>query len=418
MSKQSIFSKILFSSLPRRATTLCFAVVVSCISGGGQIAYGAEFVRLSGKLVPLPPQKPSFLSAPTYNPRHAKTAVSVAPKGPERASFVRGKVVNSEKLLEADGQWSVVERGRGLDPAQAHLNARKNVNVKRRRTDNTLSAHFEPNAPSGKDGKLRVLHLEAENNIDWDEYDAQDDTVQENVKQKEDTLSVSGLISSFSVPSIFSKDKAKETSKKGDVNVVPPTLPVRKREVKKEVQVAKPVKSSVVVAHKDAVKTFPPRKPELPSRQSVKRGVVKIESAKGAGDFVPIPTIKPTRTENRVYKNGKVSENSINVYKVRSGVHPGKTRVVIEVSDKTQYKTTIDPIRNVLRVKLANANWKAPSQAILKGSTLLGTYVARVQGDGSALLEIRLKRSSKILNTMILEPGSSSHYRIVIDLNG
>ncbi|PCI57160.1 MAG: hypothetical protein COB36_02520 [Alphaproteobacteria bacterium] len=155
-------------------------------------------------------------------------------------------------------------------------------------------------------------------------------------------------------------------------------------------------------------------KPEFKLVLAEMVGVSNVNVDALSVSFVPVPDIKPK--VKRVLENGRASKRLVFVKNLRSGMHPDKTRIVIEVSDVTEYRVTVDGLRNVLRVKIMNTRWDISAQDKLKGSTLLGTYIARQQKDGSVLLEVRLKEKSRIVGTMILRPNISSSHRIVIDL--
>ena len=156
-------------------------------------------------------------------------------------------------------------------------------------------------------------------------------------------------------------------------------------------------------------------KPEFKAALTNMLGISEVNMGNISAGIVPIPVVKPKRGRV-VLEHGSASAGRVFVKNLRSGVHPDKTRIVIEVSNITEYKVTVDGLRNVLRVKLANTRWDISAQDKLKGSPLLGTYIAREQKNGSVLLEVRLKAKVKIVGTMVLRPNTSSAHRIVIDL--
>ncbi len=299
--------------------------------------------------------------------------------------------INSEKLLEADGNWNLVEQGREYDPAQANLAARKKVDVHRKNKMNELSPHFKPDALSNQDVKMRVLRLEkngAPSNDDYDAYEVAETTF---VKPSQ---TVVGQDMIDKITSMF--DDA------GSI-VTPPPLPQRRRIMT----------AGLANLHPSAI--TPPQKPM--NNMSAALDEV-LES-------IPVPTLKPVLAQpklksivNGAPPQGALAKSTARATAIRAGKHPGKTRMVIEVSDITRYKVAIDHIRNVLRIKMEDTNWAMEPQGTLGGSPLLGSYTARPQNDGSVLLEIRLKAKSEILDTMLLRPNTSSLHRVVIDLKG
>lgn len=307
------------------------------------------------------------------------------------------EVVDSEDLLDADGNWQVVEQGRSLDPAMAHMAARKNVDIGRRKPMKDLTAHFEPDAKSGQDGTLRVLRIEA------DESDA-------------------GL-GDIDVAQIEPRIKTSEVSR------VPPQRSVfaglksmfkpQKYEDTKRVESQEHIAPAEVIDVSNAL--VPPalphfRKPSLmqvdnvivPARKPVRARVISVAST-------VVPKKKPAQRRVRVFEKEHTDSVSRALY-LRSGRHPGKTRLVLEVSSITKYKVAIDPIRNVLRIKMLDTRWAMKPQGTLRGSRMLGSYIAREQKDGDVLLEVRLNAKTKILGTMVLPPTDSAKYRVVIDL--
>lgn len=308
------------------------------------------------------------------------------------------KVVSSEDLLDADGKWHVVEQGRDLDPAKAHLAARNRVNTKRRKRMADLTAHFEPDAKSGEDGKLRIIKIEATDEVPEFETASvsskpvkiAQDRAFENFGRGRTPFH--GLKAFFSgghsklprpshKPSLSLVDNQVEV----DALIIPPDLP----------DFRKPPSALV-----DASETMivPKRKPRVNESQVH----LKIASA------VPLKT----RVASSLNVGGYAK-----AIKMRSGRHPGRTRFVIEVSKITKYKVAIDSIRNVLRIKMDDTEWAMKPQGRLSGSRLLGTYIARSHSDGSVLLEVRLSEKTKVLGTLVLPPNDSAKHRVVIDLD-
>lgn len=408
----SSFSDMLSSLTPSAASTS---------QGHGE---DSALHRISGK-APIPVRKPAWIA--------------------QRAQ------VSSEDLLDADGHWNVVEKGREYDPAQAHLNARENVNTSRRNKMESLSPHFQPDAKSGQDGKLRVLQIGQQDDVDVD-YDMDEENVGGSLLQK--MLPVFGNNSprspvvediagdeSFVVvpkikPNRVMQDVADVSAGQlettlitlvrhdsdarivGDI-VMPPALPARRKPIQKNVVQDDVAQDDVLVKAKEEG-IIPKRKPiragALPKVVEVDASPLENDGeAESSVGFVPVPTVKPN-IKPVVLGSGRVSKQEVFVKNLRSGVHPDKTRIVIEISDVTEYRVTVDALRNVLRVKLANTQWNISKQDKLKGSALLGTYIARQQKDNSVLLEIRLKDKAKIVGTMVLRPNLSSSHRIVIDL--
>ncbi len=397
------------------------------------------------------------------------------------AVFAPVKKIKTESLLDAKGSWNLVEKSEAIDPMQAHLMARKKVNTKRRKYNKELSPHFEPNAKSGKDGKMRVVRLEP-NEDSLDEFEIAESSiakpthavVEGDILQKIKSLFGENDVDSQSyatiVPKrkpspriqILDKEKAKSTktgwnffSKDKNENkevgvkpeqvivknikvkdrkkprptsseermvggvVLPPELPERRavdvavspREIKRvnEDLVLAPIKD------KGEVRLVKPESENLPEGMVIpKRKPINADKFRASALNKIIS--KPSRANNKVNIQNNYNGSTASVIRLRSGKHTGKTRLVIEVTRTSKYKVMVDHLRNVLRIKLYNTRWEIAPQENFKKSNLLGTYIARGQKDGSTILEIRLKKKTKILDTMILRPNLSSKHRVVIDL--
>lgn len=326
--------------------------------------------------------------------------------------FMPVKKIKTETLLDEKGNWNLVEKSEAVDPMQAHLAARKQVNTKRRKTDKKLSAHFKPDAKSGEDGKMRVLRLEpgdhaledyevAESSIAKPSHAVAEGDLLNKIKKLygENDESSRGFVVPKRKPALMNTALVVSTRPKSSderiVNgyIIPPAIPTRKLERKAVIRdVPVKVKPQTAMANNGIV--IPKRKPIM----SASAARLKAQnSVRGATD-------------------NQTTAGSSNAIRMRSGKHPGKTRLVIEVTKTTKYKVALDHVRNTLRIKLYDTNWNLSPQNSFTLSKLLGTYVARKQKDGSVLLEIRLKKKTKILDTLILRPNISSKHRVVIDL--
>lgn len=332
---------------------------------------------------------------------------------PENFKNAAVEVVAAEDLLDADGNWNVVEQGRAMDPAKAHLAARNRVNTKRRKRMADLTAHFEPDAKSGQDGTLRILKIEATEDIP--EFDVAERNSEKIVPAAVDNLEDFGRNKSVfrGLKTLFrgKQDVPRPRRKPGSVLAV-----VSQKDV-------------VVSANANTIIT----PPELPSFRKPPKLFAEKQKVQAPTSGVVIPKRKPVRLVSKksgieplvVIQPAKKVEKRVvdtispisKALKIRSGRHPGRTRLVLEVSDITKYKVAIDSIRNVLRIKMARTKWGMSSQGVLRGSKLFGTYIARELKDGSVLFEVRLSKKTKVLNTLVLPPNNAAKHRVVIDLD-
>lgn len=443
LMKKIIISSYRYSCLRiKHATRICIGGVLCVLVSG--CMDGAGFPDLSSvKLTPKTEgHRSSDYEASAEEPRHIPQVV-----------------IPSEVLLDAEGNWNLVEKGREYDPAQAHLEARKRVNTKSWKTNKALAAHFEPDAKSGEDGKIRVLKLERQggkSDRSYDEYEIAETSVvkptrtvaeKDLVQKITDLFGVSDGVpipktkpvknserGSVQVAAVASEGSIKHPRMIGDV-IVPPLTPKRKITAHDVVAIAsiseeKAVVKDVALVSEEEYSTsgkdvvIPPRKPvraQVAVVSSTQYKTIQPRAVTPQTLVVPVPNAKPkvlSKTSRNVLERGVVSSKTVRVTKVRAGSHPDKTRVVIEVTRATNYKVAIDHIRQVLRVKISNARSSLDVKGVLSGNRLLGSYVMRSLNDGSILLEMRLKSSARIIDTMLLRPNTSSQHRIVVDLKG
>ncbi len=352
-----LFTHIIISSKPER-----YVRIIKYCSG-----FNTKKMALTSLLLPV-----MFLSSCVETTAFTKffeqDIASNKAQGQVDNPVPKSKNIGAEKLLNEDGGWSIIEQGREMDPAKAHLIARERVNIARRKNKAELAANFKPDAPSGEDGKVRVLSIEASESNLPDKKVVASSTVVEPSKKVTAKNMIKKISSLFMV-----NDKAEDI-------IEPPII-------------------------------TPLKKPVQEVISSVEADVIDSD--------VIVPSKKPVRAgaKNSPSDVSKKSGKSASVIKMRSATHSDVIRVVIEVTDITKYKVTIDPLRNVLRLKMDNTSWDIGDQGNIKNSDLLGSYVVRKQKDGASLLEIRLKKKAKISDTVVLRPNSTSKHRIVIDLS-
>ncbi|MDH5723340.1 MAG: hypothetical protein OEY94_08485 [Alphaproteobacteria bacterium] len=333
-------------------------------------------------------------------------------------SNANAKNISSEDLLDADGEWTIVEESEGYDPSKAHLQAREKVDPRRRKKMKELAPHFEPNAESGEDHNQRILL------VDNHEKQAMPD---------EDTDSgfLSSLKGLFAAPDSSEKGNPAPKEKPAilvntdymssegkDGIIRPPPLPAAKYKPFQKISTHDDETSidtnvlDAVVSGKEkhetiswnALKTSPAQKTTATS-QTLKTVKQKIDSKAQS-----IPKAKTTH-------QAQATQEIKSVFNIRNSRQPGKTRLVLDISGYAEFKTKIDPIRNVLRVRIYNTHWNTEPQGKFVKNSLLGSYVARSDdSDNSVLLEIRLRRASEILGSSILLPSTTKYHRIMIDL--
>jgi N-acetylmuramoyl-L-alanine amidase len=104
------------------------------------------------------------------------------------------------------------------------------------------------------------------------------------------------------------------------------------------------------------------------------------------------------------------------VTKVRIGVHPGKTRLVLETTQAFPYRVFLlgNPYRVV--IDLPNISWRAPLPQMKKAAGLVSNYRFGLFRPGNSRVVIDVTRPVKVARHAILGGGTAGATRFFIDL--
>lgn len=105
-----------------------------------------------------------------------------------------------------------------------------------------------------------------------------------------------------------------------------------------------------------------------------------------------------------------------NISDVRIGVHPTKTRMVVELDAKVPYRvfTLANPYRVV--VDLPEVDWKLPTSAGEKVSAgVISSYRFGLFQPGNSRLVIDIDRPVKLVKHVLIPPKAGHPYRLVFD---
>lgn len=107
------------------------------------------------------------------------------------------------------------------------------------------------------------------------------------------------------------------------------------------------------------------------------------------------------------------------VKNLRTGIHSNKVRLVLDMSAKTPYTIDLDSSENILIIELPQAGWSgARSKAFGAKEPLLASYnVEAINGGKGTRIIIPLKKSSSVLKSALLPPGTTPNYRMYVDLS-
>lgn len=132
------------------------------------------------------------------------------------------------------------------------------------------------------------------------------------------------------------------------------------------------------------------------------------------------PVMKPATTPKaakpvQTKQPPPVTDGKANVYDVRVGEHPGKTRIVLDTNAKTSFSIDIDNNEKIMVVDLPTAQWSAATSKTLNSKTL-GSYRVEDSENGSLLI-FQLKKNAQVLSQSEIPGAGGKGQRIVIDLN-
>lgn len=281
---------------------------------------------------------------------------SLTPRGGETA-----KPGSSEHLLQGEGKWAMVEENKGTDPAKLHTDAKTKVDPtnlakKQHLPDHDLKIARNDKAAYGQDMNYRLIRVERD---------------------------VQGLRDDFK-------------------KLLPPL-------------------SNLIVADKNLDKTIddieaknaiePAAGPESDMRAEVPKAT-GAPMTMAAAMAAPAPNPKPLATPVAASSSGGSMVSNL-----RLGEHPGKTRLVLDLSGPSPYKAELDNTEKLLLVQIPEAGWSAQQQQNLSNHPLIAGYTVQSSVDGGATLAIELKKPVKITSEAALSPNATYHnHRIFVDL--
>lgn len=107
----------------------------------------------------------------------------------------------------------------------------------------------------------------------------------------------------------------------------------------------------------------------------------------------------------------------ISVTALRTGEHPGKTRIVLDLSGKTEFTADLDNAEKILVVDLPGAAWSAATKKTFDASSRLASYEVNPGANGKgSLLVIKLRSDTAILYKGVMPADSGAGSKIVIDI--
>jgi hypothetical protein len=131
-----------------------------------------------------------------------------------------------------------------------------------------------------------------------------------------------------------------------------------------------------------------------------------------------VPPQAQTQTYTPVSTGGQTAPLSGHaaVQDVRLGVHPDKTRIVLDLDARSGFQYDLDNAQRALRITLPGTAWNAEQQKILSNNDLIAGYAAQPAADGGTTLVIALKRNVKLLLSAYYPPDQGKGDRFVFDI--
>lgn len=132
---------------------------------------------------------------------------------------------------------------------------------------------------------------------------------------------------------------------------------------------------------------------------------------------VPTPTPAPAPTPAAAPVSAALQPGALQASGLRLGEHPGKTRIVIDMSGTPAYKHDLDNAEKIFMIELPNTAWAGPATQSFS-SPLIQSYTAQpMDNNGGTRIVLVLKKSASVSYQDTLKPASDSPYhRLVIDL--
>ena len=104
-----------------------------------------------------------------------------------------------------------------------------------------------------------------------------------------------------------------------------------------------------------------------------------------------------------------------NVTSVRFGQHPGKTRVVLDVSADSPFSINVDNSEKLLIVELPSTGWGTTASRMIN-NPMLGSYKAQPSANGGTILAFELKKPVRVTSQSALRPNATRGHRIFFDV--
>ncbi len=175
------------------------------------------------------------------------------------------------------------------------------------------------------------------------------------------------------------------------------------------------VEPTKMVQHNDYVK----KAKDVKLAENTHSRVVELERDVGAvqKDFKGLKdTIQRADVASASSAIAPASGAAAHVKALRTGEHPGKTRLVFDLDAAADFKYELDNKQGLLVIRLPSAQWDAPRERVFNNSKILQAYAAKSAQNGGALVALKLKGPAKVITSQKLGKNAAGDYRIFLDV--
>jgi hypothetical protein len=156
---------------------------------------------------------------------------------------------------------------------------------------------------------------------------------------------------------------------------------------------------------------LPPLTKLIVADASLEQTINRLNENKSAANAAPA-----SQAMNSIAPAAGSSPSGVAVQNIRLGDHPGKTRLVMDLSGTSSFKAQIDNTEKILVVDLATASWGLESQKTLNSKIISG-FKAQPSAQGGTTVAFELRNPVKITASEALPGGDGQSNRIYIDLS-
>ena len=298
----------------------------------------------------------------------------------------------TEELLNAQGSWSLIEDKSAPTPFQQHVNARSAVDSQKVASTGTYRPEFRTATQNEQDVNFRLLRMER---------------------------AVSGL--------------------RQDLNkLLPPLSNLIVADVKLDRAIreiaAQPsgVAGDSPAAFAPSTRAAPPNLIQSPRHNAFAPTAVAPQMAaapQAPQQMAPPQQMKPVMAPAPMMQQQQpkpmmreaaapqFTSSQPGVNRIRTGVYPNRTRLVLDVQSQTPFSVDVDNSEKLMLVELPSASWNAAAQSSLARNPLVAGYNAQDNGSGGTTLVVELKKPARVSKSSALPPnGQFGSHRIFFDI--